>query len=77
MSCGSRHSALVTQGGDLYTCGTGEVGQLGVGKSTREYFPKIVSNIPDTVVKASAGLYHTLILTKNGYVYATGGNNFG
>ncbi|NXR94794.1 RCCD1 protein, partial [Hypocryptadius cinnamomeus] len=34
VSCGSRHTAAVTRGGELYTWGWGKYGQLGHGNST-------------------------------------------
>ncbi|NXL79048.1 RCCD1 protein, partial [Leptocoma aspasia] len=34
VSCGSRHTAVVTRGGELYTWGWGKYGQLGHGNNT-------------------------------------------
>ncbi|NXH43815.1 RCCD1 protein, partial [Dicaeum eximium] len=34
VSCGSRHTAAVTRGGELYTWGWGKYGQLGHGNSS-------------------------------------------
>ncbi|NWV81502.1 RCCD1 protein, partial [Dasyornis broadbenti] len=34
ISCGSRHTAAITRGGELYTWGWGKYGQLGHGDNT-------------------------------------------
>ncbi|NWT17756.1 RCCD1 protein, partial [Vireo altiloquus] len=33
VSCGSRHTAVITRGGELYTWGWGKYGQLGHGNN--------------------------------------------
>jgi 5,10-methenyltetrahydrofolate synthetase len=43
IACGSEHSLAVTAGGDLYSWGWGEHGNLGHGTTTNEYLPKKVS----------------------------------
>ncbi|KAM6119266.1 LOW QUALITY PROTEIN: RCC1 domain-containing protein 1 [Pterocles gutturalis] len=42
VSCGSRHTAVVTRGGELYTWGWGKYGQLGHGDSASSDRPRRV-----------------------------------
>jgi len=74
---GPRHSAVITENGDMYTFGTGNWGVLGHGNENSvshvepqrvEYFSK--NNIK--VTKAAVGDYHTLALTNDGSVYSWG-----
>ena len=77
VDCGSRHTAFVSRTGEVYTSGSGEVGQLGLGsKISREYYPKRVA-ITDAVMDVACGAFHTLFLTQRGHLYSTGGNSFG
>ncbi|NXV17216.1 RCCD1 protein, partial [Cepphus grylle] len=40
VSCGSRHTAVVTRGGELYTWGWGKYGQLGHGDNSSSDRPR-------------------------------------
>ncbi|NXN61727.1 RCCD1 protein, partial [Rynchops niger] len=42
VSCGSRHTAVVTRGGELYTWGWGKYGQLGHGDNSSSDQPRRV-----------------------------------
>ena len=42
ISCGSAHSAAVTDEGELYTWGLGEYGRLGHGDTERQLKPRLV-----------------------------------
>ncbi|MEE6503437.1 hypothetical protein FKM82_004825 [Ascaphus truei] len=46
ISCGSRHTAVVTRAGDLYTWGWGKYGQLGHGDTRSLDQPKLVEYFP-------------------------------
>jgi alpha-tubulin suppressor-like RCC1 family protein len=74
---GPRHSAVITNNGDMYTFGTGNWGVLGHGNESSvshtepkriEFFAK--NNIK--IKKASMGDFHTLALTEDGSVYSWG-----
>ena len=73
---------FLTNNGDVYGCGEGEHGQLGIGQcSLIEYRPlklrfKDLHEI-DYVTDVACGAFHTLFLTKHHSVYATGLNNIG
>ncbi|XP_065544008.1 RCC1 domain-containing protein 1 isoform X2 [Lathamus discolor] len=45
VSCGSRHTAAVTRGGELYTWGWGKYGQLGHGDSASSDRPRRVEHL--------------------------------
>ena len=76
-SCGTRHTAIVDDRGRLFMCGSGDAGQLGTGAREKEMLPFQINTIPERVDSAACGIFHTLVLTKTGKVYAMGGNNFG
>ena len=76
VSCGSRHTAIVTLRGEVFTCGFGDAGQLGNGRLDTEFrFAPIQIN--EEVCQVACGVYHTGMLTRSGSVYMTGGNTFG
>lgn len=74
---GPRHSAVVTENGDMYTFGTGNWGVLGHGNENSvphtqpklvEYFSK--NNIK--IKKVCMGDFHTIALAEDGSVYTWG-----
>lgn len=71
------HTAFVTENGELYACGNGNEGQLGLGKKSREYLPKAITRTPEPVERVACGIFHTCFISTSGHVYAMGGNNFG
>ena len=46
VACGAFFTAAVTTGGELYTWGAGECGQLGVSRCTRKELPQLIILIP-------------------------------
>ncbi|KAG5092137.1 hypothetical protein JHK82_050915 [Glycine max] len=78
ISCGGRHSVVITDAGALLTFGWGLYGQCGQGNNVDQLRPTLVSSLLGTrVEKIAAGLWHTLCVTVNGQIYAFGGNQFG
>ena len=75
IGCGGRHSGVVGQG-VLYTCGATEAGQCGTGVRFPQLIPAIIS-IEEECCNVACGVFHTLVLTRKGRVYAMGGNSFG
>ena len=43
VACGTKHTAVVTEGGGVYTFGNGQYGQLGHGDTQNELVPRRVS----------------------------------
>uniref|UniRef100_A0A2C9JH32 RCC1-like domain-containing protein n=2 Tax=Biomphalaria glabrata TaxID=6526 RepID=A0A2C9JH32_BIOGL len=63
--------------GIVLTCGTGDVGQLGLGEDITERTRLAFVDIPDPVVQVCAGGMHTVCLTSTGQVYTFGCNDEG
>ena len=85
VSCGYRHTAflscllfLISLGeGDVYTCGAGDEGQLGLGKRRTELIPQKVIGILERMIEVAAGVSHTCAVTESGALWTMGGNSFG
>lgn len=76
-SCGTRHTAIVDQTGRVYVFGSGDAGQLGNGSRNKEIIPCHVTSLKERTTQVACGVFHTLVLSVSGIVYAMGGNNFG
>lgn len=66
-----------TVAGILLTCGTGDMGQLGLGEDVFEKKNPAVVDSVKNVVDVCAGGMHSLCLTKTGEVYSFGCNDEG
>ncbi|XP_071450243.1 probable E3 ubiquitin-protein ligase HERC1 [Hetaerina americana] len=62
---GYRHSAAVTEDGELYTWGEGDYGRLGHGDSNAKYSPTLVRDICG-VGSVACGSAHTIALSLDG-----------
>lgn len=70
---GSKHSAAVTHGGQVYTFGDGALGQLGHGNCSRVDQPHLLGVLAErAVAQVACGKSHTLALTAQGDVYTWG-----
>ena len=75
LKIGLRHSAVITEEGQLYTYGNGNWGVLGHGneKNIRVNEPKRVEAFKNKeVVDVVIGQYFTMALTSDGNVYTWG-----
>lgn len=79
MSCGLRHSAIITTDGGLLVAGTGEKGQLGIGDDFDDNNYLSLSRVPElnNVISVASGQNHTVVLRENGTVLSWGCNKFG
>ena len=79
IACGSRHTAVVTNKGCLYTWGDKENGVAGHGDTEgHQYTPKLLERLGGKkVVQLSACGFHTGCLTDMGEVYTWGEGKFG
>lgn len=74
---GQRHTAAITEEGDLYTFGNGNWGVLGHGDENNISFnkPKLVETLKKhnmRVKDVCLGEYHTLVLTECGQIWTWG-----
>jgi hypothetical protein len=63
--------------GRVYAGGKNIFGRLGSSGSIAHYFTEINELSDKNIIGVAAGEFHTLALTKEGKVYATGSNEFG
>ena len=62
ISCGDEHTAVVTQTGRLFTFGSNEFGQLGLGHNENVLKPSCVKVLkPDKVLAVACGKTHTVV----------------
>ncbi|XP_062964682.1 probable E3 ubiquitin-protein ligase HERC6 isoform X2 [Cynocephalus volans] len=67
ISCGYEHTAVLTQGGRVFTFGDNSFGQLGHSLTAEKKGPQLMEGIDGQVSQIDCGSYHTLA-----YVYTTG-----
>ena len=77
VAVGYKHIGIVTDAGDLFMCGRGDDGQLGLGDTvnwampTPTLVPRFRFN-KTAVLMVACGLEHTVVLTEHGVVYTFG-----
>ena len=82
MSCGERHSAIITQQGYLYTMGSNHKGQLGVPLADKQIgTPTLVESLKSSIVtQVSCGHDTTVCIasdSEKAKVWAWGANKYG
>mmetsp|Transcript_12295 Transcript_12295/g.23892 ORF Transcript_12295/g.23892 Transcript_12295/m.23892 type:complete len:561 (-) Transcript_12295:219-1901(-) len=66
VTCGSYHTAAVTDTGELYTWGGGMYGKLGHGNENGHSIPRKVEALKDKcVIQVACGSRHTVVLVSN------------
>jgi RCC1 and BTB domain-containing protein len=81
-ACGESFTIIVTEKGDLWSCGRGEFGQLGLGSDACQQLPALIENTVDifgneAVVMVAAGRKHAACVTAKGTLWTWGGGAFG
>eukprot|EP00887_Chlorella_sp_A99_P006348 scaffold3.g6348.t1 len=77
VACGGAHTAAVAEDGSLFTFGLNDRAQLGHTPEEKEVPVPLEVPMPEAVVAAAAGYYHTLALSDTGRVWAFGSNAVG
>ena len=76
VDAGALHMLLVGEEGDVWSCGSGKHGRLGLGNE-RDTAPPAKIGGCEKYVSVSTGRMHSLLLTETGRVLACGNNKFG
>ncbi|XP_065203176.1 X-linked retinitis pigmentosa GTPase regulator-like [Planococcus citri] len=78
ISCGDQHTAVVCKNGRVFSFGSNEWGQLGLGHKDPVNKPSCVKSLkPEKVKHVACGRVHTVFTTENGKVYSCGCNTDG
>ncbi|XP_023910727.1 ultraviolet-B receptor UVR8 isoform X2 [Quercus suber] len=64
VSCGARHSTILTEDGKLFSWGWNKYGQLGLGDSAGRNIPSLVSIDGSLPTNVACGWWHTLLLAE-------------
>ena len=77
VSSGGKHTAVLTKAGNIFICGTDVLGLLGTEtkKWKEQHKFQILSSLDfEFITQVACAEFHSLCLTKDGHVYAWGGN---
>ena len=77
LTAGAWHSLALKGDGTVWPWGRNDHGQLGLGDTTNRSSPVQVTALGSNVEALAAGGVHTLVLKRDGTVWAWGGNSFG
>ena len=82
VSCGARHTLVLTEAGSVWTCGNGIFGKLGHGNEERQLTLKLVSMFEESGLEpgsafqrmsmVAAGVDHSVALSSGGQVFTWG-----
>ncbi|XP_063621146.1 uncharacterized protein LOC134793498 [Cydia splendana] len=74
VSAGSNHTAILTDDGRVFVCGSNTEGQLGLGEDTRSTTKFTELKFMEKIAFVECGYYHTVFITTQGAVFVTGDN---
>ncbi|XP_023940271.2 probable E3 ubiquitin-protein ligase HERC3 [Bicyclus anynana] len=74
VSAGSNHTALLTEDGRVFVCGSNSEGQLGLGEAARSCVTFTELKFVEKIAFVECGYYHTVFITAGGAVFVTGDN---
>ncbi len=67
----------LTESGRVFSWGDNSCGQLGIGNTVDSNAPKLIELNSIIVERISCGTWHSLLLSKDGYIYVFGSNSWG
>ena len=77
ITLGAHHSVAITETGDIFVCGRGDMGQLGLGNYKDCPKMTIVDALADVeITDVACGAEHTIACSEGGEVYGFGSNRF-
>lgn len=74
VASGARHSLLLADNGQLYSCGDNRQGQLGLGITDQSVHEPMLLKSTDRYTMLATGDDHSMALAKTGKLYAWGAN---
>ncbi|KAL0485795.1 ultraviolet-B receptor UVR8 [Acrasis kona] len=78
IACGNTHNVLLASDGAVYSFGVSREGALGTACVENLYSPMRMKNLDQVkIISISCGFRHTVLLSSDQRVYATGDNVFG
>ncbi|KAL8008320.1 putative vacuolar protein sorting-associated protein [Plasmopara halstedii] len=81
VACGLYHTIASTRGGEVYSFGKNDYGQLGLGHSRNVKVPTLVKTSfggsEEKVVDVNCGYYHTVTVNEKGKLVTWGRNDYG
>ena len=78
IKCGGEHSLFLSSNNNVYSCGHGYFGQLGLGNNKNIKIPTIIKSLTNKkIISIAAGWSHSIVLTNEGNVYTCGCGKYG
>ena len=65
VACGDKHTLILTEDGEILSCGIGEYGRLGTGNTNDSLVPVTIEGLLDhDIIEIAAGANHSLALSR-------------
>ncbi|GMF18203.1 unnamed protein product [Phytophthora lilii] len=81
VACGLYHTIAITTGGEVYSFGKNDYGQLGLGHARNMKVPTLaktsLGETDEKIVSVSCGYYHTVTISEKGKLITWGRNDYG